>query len=141
MLYEYNIPSDHAPGIHWYHSHIHGESAKQVMGGLYGALLVLPTAGKLSVAGAGLETWERITLLFSHFSAETINTSDDPFKVRTYTDLLTLSSDTLKPEYTFTNSNVKDIYLTNGQFQPTLALKAQKNYILETVNAVGDHII
>lgn len=24
VQYEYNIPQDHAPGIHWYHSHIHG---------------------------------------------------------------------------------------------------------------------
>lgn len=100
------------------------------MGGLYGALLVLPGAGKLSVAGAGLETWERITLLFSHFSSESANTSDDPFKVRSYTELLTLSKDSLTPNYQFTDSKVKDIYLTNGQFQPTLAIKAQKNYIL-----------
>ena len=36
--YEYEIKSDHHPGLHWYHSHIHGASALQVMGGLVGAL-------------------------------------------------------------------------------------------------------
>ena len=38
--YRYEIPKDHPPGIFWYHPHHHGMAAKQVFGGLYGAIIV-----------------------------------------------------------------------------------------------------
>ena len=38
--YEYQIPSDHLEGTHWYHPHAHGHVADQVFGGLYGAIIV-----------------------------------------------------------------------------------------------------
>jgi hypothetical protein len=69
------------------------------MSGIFGGIIVLPEAGKLAVAGAGLETWERIILEFSHFAAESANTSEDPFKVRSYSDFLKLSNDSLDPDY------------------------------------------
>jgi len=38
--YRFQIPPDEAPGLYWYHPHIHGFSAKQVSGGASGALIV-----------------------------------------------------------------------------------------------------
>jgi len=38
--YRFQIPEDEAPGMYWYHPHIHGYSAKQVSGGASGALIV-----------------------------------------------------------------------------------------------------
>src|SRR5436190_4360738 len=34
------IPSDHPPGLYWYHTHPHGESEQQVLDGMSGALIV-----------------------------------------------------------------------------------------------------
>ena len=34
------LPDFHAPGTHWYHSHIHGSTAIQVVNGLVGAIIV-----------------------------------------------------------------------------------------------------
>lgn len=34
------IPRDHLPGLHWYHAHHHGATYVQVMGGLFGAVIV-----------------------------------------------------------------------------------------------------
>jgi FtsP/CotA-like multicopper oxidase with cupredoxin domain len=42
ITFDYSMPHHHAPGMHWYHSHIHGASTFQVMGGLVGAILVPP---------------------------------------------------------------------------------------------------
>ncbi|RYG93387.1 hypothetical protein EON65_59000, partial [archaeon] len=42
-VYDYTIPSNSPPGLHWYHSRVNGLSAMQVMGGLVGGLVVLPT--------------------------------------------------------------------------------------------------
>lgn len=34
------VPPNHAPGLHWYHAHSHGSVYFQLMGGLFGALIV-----------------------------------------------------------------------------------------------------
>jgi FtsP/CotA-like multicopper oxidase with cupredoxin domain len=38
--YRFQIPADEAPGLYWYHPHIHGFSSKQVTGGASGALII-----------------------------------------------------------------------------------------------------
>jgi suppressor of ftsI len=38
--YALTIPPDHAPGLNWYHTHPHGESHRQVLDGMSGALIV-----------------------------------------------------------------------------------------------------
>jgi FtsP/CotA-like multicopper oxidase with cupredoxin domain len=38
--YRFRIPADEAPGLYWYHPHIHGFSSKQVQGGASGALII-----------------------------------------------------------------------------------------------------
>jgi len=34
------LPTDHAPGTHWYHPHMHGSTAIQVVDGMAGALVI-----------------------------------------------------------------------------------------------------
>jgi suppressor of ftsI len=38
--YRVAIPASHHPGLYWYHSHQHGNSEQQVMGGLSGGLVI-----------------------------------------------------------------------------------------------------
>jgi FtsP/CotA-like multicopper oxidase with cupredoxin domain len=38
--YKFRIPRDEPPGLYWYHPHIHGFTAPQVMGGASGALVI-----------------------------------------------------------------------------------------------------
>jgi FtsP/CotA-like multicopper oxidase with cupredoxin domain len=38
--YKFQIPNDEPPGLYWYHPHIHGFSAPEVMGGASGALII-----------------------------------------------------------------------------------------------------
>jgi FtsP/CotA-like multicopper oxidase with cupredoxin domain len=139
ITYKLIIPTDHAPGLHWYHSHKHGSSALQVMGGLFGAIVIDPIASQN--IPSQFSTWSRIVLLFQHFSTETKNTTDDPFRVRTYTSLQTSTGDTLAPNFQFENAQVKDIYLVNGQFQPTYSMKANVPVIFDMVHSSGDHYL
>ena len=44
--YCFQLPEFHAPGTHWYHAHIHGATAIQVVNGLAGALIVEEPAGQ-----------------------------------------------------------------------------------------------
>jgi FtsP/CotA-like multicopper oxidase with cupredoxin domain len=38
--YRVRIPADEAPGLYWYHPHVHGHTNAQVLGGASGALIV-----------------------------------------------------------------------------------------------------
>lgn len=38
--FHFDLPSDHPPGTHWYHAHVHGSTARQVTGGLAGPLII-----------------------------------------------------------------------------------------------------
>jgi suppressor of ftsI len=40
LTYNVQIPKDHPPGLYWYHTHPHGESHRQVLDGMSGALIV-----------------------------------------------------------------------------------------------------
>ncbi len=44
--YKYEIPTNHAPGTHWYHSHLHGSTGLQVTRGMLGALIVTEPFGQ-----------------------------------------------------------------------------------------------
>ncbi|MEX6913292.1 multicopper oxidase domain-containing protein, partial [Pseudomonas aeruginosa] len=38
--YRLRIPDDAAPGLYWYHPHLHGFSKTQVLGGASGAIII-----------------------------------------------------------------------------------------------------
>jgi suppressor of ftsI len=38
--YDYQVPTNHAPGTYWYHPHQHGHSNAQVLAGLAGAIVI-----------------------------------------------------------------------------------------------------
>jgi suppressor of ftsI len=40
LQYTVQIPKDHAPGLYWYHTHPHGESHRQVLDGMSGAIVI-----------------------------------------------------------------------------------------------------
>jgi suppressor of ftsI len=53
LHYSIRIPRDHPPGLYWYHTHPHGESHRQVLDGMSGAIVVegmeryVPEVGRL----------------------------------------------------------------------------------------------
>src|SRR6266481_4800386 len=40
LHYSVEIPGDHPPGLFWYHTHPHGESHRQVLDGMSGAIVI-----------------------------------------------------------------------------------------------------
>ena len=40
LHYSVGIPRDHSPGLFWYHTHPHGESERQVLDGMSGAIVI-----------------------------------------------------------------------------------------------------
>ena len=67
FLYEIVVPLTQPPGLYWYHSHIHGKSEVQVMGGLSGALVIDP----LPVEGRGAPAERLLVLKDMEFEDDT----------------------------------------------------------------------
>src|SRR5216684_5666416 len=40
LEYSVSVPSDHPPGLYWYHTHPHGESQRQALDGMSGAIVI-----------------------------------------------------------------------------------------------------
>src|SRR6201982_2113927 len=40
LHYTVQIPTNHSPGLYWYHTHPHGESYRQVLDGMSGAIVI-----------------------------------------------------------------------------------------------------
>lgn len=147
--YVYNIPEDHTPGTHWYHSHLHGTAALHVMGGLVGALIVEPY--ETTDLPSALQTMTHKVMVFTHVmidriggngtGASEINT--DPFTVLTYNKLSTKtgSSLSINPVMNIASSTVWDAWFVNGQYQPTLYMLKNEYLIFDMICASGDRIL
>lgn len=137
--YAYQLPSDHHPGFHWYHSHHHGSSTFQVMGGLVGGLRVEPSSA--SDLPTALQAMARVTMVVHHIALDNSDTSTDPFTVWTYTDLhgRVGATDSIGASYSY--SSVTDAWAVNGQYQPQHAMAPGEWQIFDVVNAAGDRIL
>ena len=74
LVYVYEIPTTHAPGLHWYHAHHHGSSALQIMNGLVGALIIEDIVDGISDLPISLKESDEHTLVMTRliFEQETI---------------------------------------------------------------------
>jgi hypothetical protein len=133
--YAYEIPSNHAPGVHWYHSHHHGASALQVMGGLLGAFIV--DFPEFQTPPEALSAMEEHLLVLTHVSACTCNPTNDPFRIVDYMEIHDGTLSQLDPDFDFVG-DIMDVYMTNGQYQPSLTIQPGEWHRLDVINAVGD---
>ena len=150
--YTYTIPADHMPGTHWYHSHMHGSSSLQVMGGLLGMWVIgvpdsLPNVQRKTFAtDTALAAWEAMPVSYmtvTHFSLCTCNPTTDPFRIISYQTLRDATGDNIPMDVTLTPNpgtadQVTDLLMVNGQRQPNLAMRTGVWNRFELVNAVGD---
>jgi hypothetical protein len=69
LIFTATVLDGHLPGLHWYHSNILGSSALQVMGGLFGAIIIEPGAIYESALGP-LKALKHSLMSFSHVMLE-----------------------------------------------------------------------
>eukprot|EP01083_Nonionella_stella_P286164 973958_1 len=112
--YYYNIPCNHAGGLHWWHPHIHGSVHLQVAGGAAGALIIEDDADM-----EGLPSWyvdmEELVFFITHIH------------LSKYTAMVNYTWD-----YVWSYDRVRtdrspgsvDTFFVNGQFQPSVCMEA-----------------
>ena len=148
--YVYEIPSDHAPGMHWYHSHVHGASTMHIMGGKFGAIIIDPTlAGSVPAAIASLS---QSVMLLSRLqfvqtlgktgliTQDCVNNLDsfDPFKAYTYEELTNETGSKLLANPVFPDGVQKDFMFVNGLLNPDLVMMAGESRLLRVLFATGE---
>ena len=125
--YVYEIPTDHAPGIHWYHPHFHGSAALQVFSGAFGLLQVLGDEGDSS-------TLTTITIPIQYL--DFIGDDSRELSQQSIPLLQKLSGDLTKSSSEFTGDK-KDYFVLDGSIAPTYTLRQCENTRLRIVYAAA----
>jgi FtsP/CotA-like multicopper oxidase with cupredoxin domain len=127
LHYAVQIPPNHPPGLYWYHTHPHGESHRQVLDGMSGALVIEGIASYFPPL-AGLP--ERVLLVRGR------SIENDPQS----TDLkrrVALSSDTCGAE----PETPEEVFTVNGSVRPQIEIAPGERQFWRLVNASADRYL
>jgi suppressor of ftsI len=127
LIYTVQIPKDHAPGLYWYHTHAHGESYRQVLDGMSGALVIEGIESYLP-ALAGLP--ERILVVRGRSIA------DDPQSAY-LKQRVELSSDVCGAE----PEPPHEVMTVNGSVRPQMEIAPGERQFWRLVNASADRYV
>ncbi len=127
LRYAVQIPPDHPPGLYWYHTHPHGESHRQALDGMSGAL-VIEGIESYFPALAGLP--ERVLVVRGR-SIEHDPQSGDLMK-RVALGLYDCGGESEAPEEVFT---------VNGSVRPQIEIAPGERQFWRLVNASADRYL
>src|SRR6266571_7704807 len=127
LRYTVQIPKDHPPGLYWYHTHPHGESHRQVLDGMSGAIVIEgmesyfpPLAGML----------ERVLVVRGRSITNDSQASDLKHRVE-------LSSDACGAE----TETTEEIFTLNGSVRPQIEIAPGERQFWRLVNASADRYL
>jgi suppressor of ftsI len=125
LQYVVNIPLAQPPGLYWYHTHPHGESYRQVLDGMSGAIVI---EGMERYVPEVRDMRERILVLRDkEIEASGSNASELMHRVQIPT--MGCGASTEKPEHIFT---------VNGAIRPQIAIAPGERQFWRIVNASPD---
>lgn len=127
--YEYPIHATHAAGMNFYHSHIHGASYLQTMGGLYGAMIIDPEPSPEIQALLNLPEF---IMLIGVVNSQGLS------KGTSYERLTTISASTVPAALTHAFPAYQNYALVNGIFQPTVTVTANTLNNFRFTNTAGE---
>src|SRR5467141_4549175 len=127
LRYTVQIPKDHPPGLYWYHTHPHGESYRQVLDGMSGAI-VIEGIESYFPALAGLP--ERVLVVRGRSVGKDAQSTD--LKRRAG-----LSSDTCGAE----PETPEEVFTVNGSVRPQIEIAPGERQFWRLVNASADRYL
>ena len=124
LEYVVRVPRDHAPGLYWYHTHPHGESHRQALDGMSGAIIV---DGIERYAPEVANLRERVLVLRAQDIEHDPEAASLKRRVAMGTERCGVRAET--PERLFT---------MNGAVRPTLTTASGERQFWRIVNAAAD---
>jgi suppressor of ftsI len=127
LRYTVQIPQGHPPGLYWYHTHPHGESHRQVLDGMSGAILI-----------EGIESYfpplvglpERVLVLRGR---SVVNDPESANLKRS----VELSSDICGAE----SEPTEEVFTVNGAVRPQIEIAPGDRQFWRVVNASADRYV
>jgi suppressor of ftsI len=127
LRYTVQIPKDHPPGLYWYHTHPHGESYRQALDGMSGAI-VIEGIESYFPALAGLP--ERVLVVRGRSIVNDAQSADLKQRVD-------LSSDVCGAE----REPPEEIMTVNGTIRPKIEIAPGERQFWRLVNASADRYL
>jgi FtsP/CotA-like multicopper oxidase with cupredoxin domain len=127
LHYTVQIPKDHPPGLYWYHTHPHGESHRQVLDGMSGALVIEGIQSYFSPL-AGLP--ERVLVVRGR------SIKNDPHS-RDLKQRVDLSSQACGGEH----EAPEEVFTVNGSLRPQIEIAPGERQFWRVVNASADRYV
>src|SRR5882724_9594017 len=127
LSYAVQIPKDHPPGLYWYHTHPHGESHRQVLDGMSGALVIEGIESYLpSLVGLP----ERVLIVRGRALANDPQSAE--LKQRVELGSSVCGAEPEPPEEVFT---------VNGSVRPQIEIASGERQFWRLVNASADRYL
>jgi suppressor of ftsI len=127
LHYTVQIPKDHPPGLYWYHTHPHGESHRQALDGMSGAL-VIEGVESYFPSLAGLP--ERVLVVRGRSIVNDPESTDLKHRVDLSSNVCGAESET--PDEVFT---------MNGSVRPPIEIAPGERQFWRIVNATADRYL
>ena len=127
LRYTVQIPQDHPPGLYWYHTHPHGESHRQVLDGMSGALVIEGIESYFPPL-AGLP--ERVLVVRGR---SVVNDPESANLKRS----VELSSDICGAE----SEPTEEVFTVNGAVRPQIEIAPGERQFWRVVNASADRYV
>lgn len=121
FLYKVNIPDSAAPGLYWYHPHVHGSAEEQVKGGASGAIII-----------EGIENMQ------PHVSG----LAEQVLVVRDHPPAANFADDPDAPAWDVSVNNIPILFASNTSYEPALLnAKPGERLFCRLVNAAAGTIL
>jgi FtsP/CotA-like multicopper oxidase with cupredoxin domain len=127
LRYTVQIPKNHPPGLYWYHTHPHGESYRQVLDGMSGALVI---EGIESYFPALTGLPERVLVVRGRSIKEDPQAAD--LKQRVHLSLDVCGSEQESPD---------EVMTVNGSVRPKIEIAPGDRQFWRIVNASADRYV
>src|SRR6266699_827357 len=127
LRYTVQIPKEHPPGLYWYHTHPHGESHRQVLDGMSGAIVIEGMESYFPPL-AGLP--ERVLVVRGRSIVNDPQSADLKHRVELRSDVCGAEPET--PE---------EIFTLNGSVRPQIPIAPGERQFWRLVNASADRYL
>ena len=127
LNYTVQVPKDHPPGLYWYHTHPHGESYRQALDGMSGALVI---EGIESYYPALIGMRERVLVVRGRSIKKDPHAGD-------WKDRVDLSSETCGGEH----EAPEEVMTVNGSVRPEIEIAPGERQFWRIANASADRYV
>jgi suppressor of ftsI len=127
LHYAVKIPADHPPGLFWYHTHPHGESHRQALDGMSGAIVI--------------EGMERYVPEVSKLREQVLVVRGVSIEHSTNAAALLRRADAQPPSCRSGSETTERVFTVNGEIRPAIGINPGERQFWRIVNASADQYL